>query len=113
MFADSKAMSDRILNGVFGAFFGCFSVWLIGALFSARFLSNLHWGKGRGGPPVSRLSIFVFLPFCIYIFVEHSIIALGYEWRWKIPPWLFFVYFGLFILCSVRDSRNARGVVIE
>ena len=101
-------MSDQILQGIFGVFFGFFAAYLLGALFSNRFRSKIHWGKGAGGPPISRFSIVVLLPFTIYIAMKHCTIALGYQWTWNLPPLLFAAWFVLFIISSLRDDRNAK-----
>jgi hypothetical protein len=106
-------MGDRIFNGVFGAFFGFCSMYLVAAMFSNRLLAKVRWGKGGGGPPISRLSIVVCLPFTSYISIKRITIALGHEWPWSLPMWPVILWIAFFILCSVRDSRKARSARSE
>ncbi len=102
------SMSYRVVAGLFGLFMGCFSIALVACLFRDRLLSRFHWGKG-GRTPVSRTSILVVVPFSLYFSAKPIAVALGYEWPWAIPVWLFAAWFALFFLCQARDITRAKN----
>src|SRR6266566_2864526 len=100
-------VADYIFHSIFGLCLAVVAVWMVIALFSERRRSRFHWGKSREGPPMSRLSILMALPFAIFMparYVMYLIaVAAGHDKTWGVPNWWFFPCAALFILGAVVD----------
>lgn len=106
-------VAQYIFGSLFGLLVATLAVWMIVALFSDRQLSKFHWGKGREGRPVSRLSILMILPLFLFIPARYCAwiigMATGHEGTWAVPNWWFFPCVALFLLGAIHDSIARRG----
>src|SRR5207245_9248339 len=99
-------MNDQIVCGLAALFLIFFSTALVSALFSDGTLEHFRW-RGSGAA-LSRLSIFLIVPFFLYFTAKMSVLATGRQWPWTVPVWAFLLYFGVFLVCHLID-RLRRG----
>jgi hypothetical protein len=107
----SPDVIDYIFHGLFGLFFTFIAVSVIAALFNNRMLARFHWGKGRGGAPMSRFSIVMSLPLPLFVSLRYivAIVAiLTKQKMWDIPYWWFFICIGMFVLAAALDELRKR-----
>jgi hypothetical protein len=105
-------VAQYIFHSLFGLFFAFMAVWMIIALFSERQRSKLHWGKGRRGPPMSRFSILMALPFTLFVPARYIVyilaVAAGHEKTWTVPNWWFIPCVAIFLLGALYDDTSRR-----
>jgi hypothetical protein len=106
-------VATYIFVSLIGLCFAFFAVWILIALFSDRARSRVHWGRGPGRPPMSRLSLLFALPLMLYpparIVVYLIAAAAGHEndQTWLLPNWWLFPCIAIFILGPLVDKlRN-------
>ena len=99
---------EYIFHSLFGLGFAFMAVSTIIALFSERERSKHHWGRGRGNPPASKLSLLMALPFCLFVPVRYVVYLLAvvtrHEEDWRVPNWWFFPCIALFFIGGLYDN---------